>query len=126
MSEYLVDPTKGIGWICPSRYGRSAFPMLDPTPKLADDTPITEVNLPTPIRNALAAVGEACEVSDAALLSFQDFGKASVARPRESLDLPSCDGVTPLGKKPACKIAKPSPAALKPHSAIIHSLTGMP
>jgi DNA-directed RNA polymerase alpha subunit len=107
--------------------------MLDPTPKLPDDTPIIDINLPTQIRNALAAaglktVGEAREASDAALLSFPDFGKASVAHLRESLDLPSCDRVTPLGKRPACKTAKPSPAALKPHRVIKlkHSLTGMP
>jgi hypothetical protein len=100
--------------------------MLDLTPKLPDDTLITDVNLPTQIRNALAAVGEAREASNAALLSFQDFGKASVARLRESLDLPSCGGVTPLGEEPACNIAKPSRVGRKSHSVIKHSLTRMP
>jgi hypothetical protein len=99
--------------------------MLDLT-KLPKDILITEVNLPTQVRDALAAVGEAREASNAALLSSQDFGKASAARLRESLDLPSCDGVTPFGEKPACKIAKPPRVARKSHSMIKHSLTGMP
>jgi hypothetical protein len=98
--------------------------MLDLS-KLPKDTLITEINSPTQVRDALAAVGEAREASNAALLSFQDFGKASVARLRESLDLPSCDGGTPFGEKRACKIAKLSRVARKPHSVIKHSLTGM-
>jgi hypothetical protein len=40
------------------------------------------------------------ETSDEILLSFQDLGKASVAHLRETLGLPSCDGVRPLGKSP--------------------------
>jgi DNA-directed RNA polymerase alpha subunit len=82
--------------------------MLDPTPELPDDTPISDVEFPARIRNVLAAaglktVGEARETSDEILLSFQDLGKASVAhlRLRETLGLSSCDGVRPLGKKPA-------------------------
>jgi DNA-directed RNA polymerase alpha subunit len=79
--------------------------LLDPTPELPDDTPISEVELPTRIRNVLAAaglktVGEVREVSDDTLLSFQDFGKGSIALLRETLGLPSCDGVRPLSKKP--------------------------
>ena len=79
--------------------------MLDPTPELPDDTPIGEVELPTRIRNVLAAaglktVGEVREISDETLLGFQDFGKGSVAHLRETLGLPSCDGVRPVGKKP--------------------------
>jgi hypothetical protein len=35
------------------------------------------------------------------LLSFQDFGKGSLDYLRETLGLPSTDGVRPLGKKPA-------------------------
>ena len=79
--------------------------MLDPTPELPDDTPISDVEFPARIRNVLAAaglktVGEVRETSDEILLSFQDLGKASVAhlRLRETLGLPSCDGVRPLGK----------------------------
>ena len=50
--------------------------MLDPTPELPDDTPISDVKLPTRIRNALTAagmktIGEVREASDATLLSLQ-------------------------------------------------------
>jgi DNA-directed RNA polymerase alpha subunit len=77
--------------------------MLDPTPELPDDTPINDVEFPARIRNVLSAagletVGEVREASDEMLLSFQDLGKASVAHLRETLSLPSCDGVRPLGK----------------------------
>jgi DNA-directed RNA polymerase alpha subunit len=79
--------------------------MLDPTPELPDDTPISDVEFPARIRNVLAAaglktVGEVRETSDEILLSFQDLGKGSVAHLRETLGLPSTDGVRPLGKKP--------------------------
>jgi hypothetical protein len=72
--------------------------MLDPTPELPDDTPISDVEFPARIRNVLAAaglktVGEVRESLDEILPSFQDLGKASVARLRETLGLPSCDGV---------------------------------
>ena len=72
--------------------------MLDPTPELPDDTPISNVRFPARICNVLAAaglktVGEVRETSDEILLSFQDLGKASVAYLRETLGLPSCDGV---------------------------------
>jgi len=72
--------------------------MLDPTPELPDDTPISNVEFPARIRNVLAAaglktVGEVRETSDEILLSFQDLGKASVADLRETLGLPWCDGV---------------------------------
>ena len=49
----------------------------------------------------LKTVGEVREISDDTLLSFQDCGKSSVALLRETLGLPSTDGVRPLGKKPA-------------------------
>jgi DNA-directed RNA polymerase alpha subunit len=80
--------------------------MLDPTPELPDDTPIEDVRFSTRIRNALNAaglktVGEVRETADEILLSFQDLGKASVAHLRETLGLPSTDGVRPSGKKPA-------------------------
>jgi len=79
--------------------------MLEPTPELPDDTLISDVDFPARIRNVLAVaglktVGEVREISDDTLLSFQDFGKGSVALLRETLGLPSCDGVRPLGKKP--------------------------
>jgi DNA-directed RNA polymerase alpha subunit len=56
--------------------------------------------LPTRIRYVLAAAGlmtvaEVREISDEVLLSFQDLGKASVAHLRETLGLPSNDGVRP-------------------------------
>jgi DNA-directed RNA polymerase alpha subunit len=79
--------------------------MLDPTPELPDDTPIENVRFSTRIRNALTTagvktVGEIREASDAMLLSLRDLGKGSVAHLRETLGLPSTDGVRPLGKKP--------------------------
>jgi DNA-directed RNA polymerase alpha subunit len=79
---------------------------LEPTPELPDDTPIREVRFPTRIKDALFAaglktVGEVRETSDETLLSLQDVGQSSVAYLRETLGLPSCDGVRPLGKKPA-------------------------
>jgi DNA-directed RNA polymerase alpha subunit len=78
---------------------------LDPTPGLLDDTPISDVELPARIRNVLVAagletVGEVRETADETLLSFQDLGKSSVAHIRETLGLPSTDGVRPSGKKP--------------------------
>ena len=78
---------------------------LEPTPELPDDTAIREVRFPTRIKDALFAagqktVGQVREQSDEALLNLPDFGKASVAHLRETLGLPSTDGVRPLGKKP--------------------------
>jgi DNA-directed RNA polymerase alpha subunit len=63
---------------------------LEPTPELPDKTPTREIRLPTRIKNVLFAaglktVGEVRETSDEALLSFPDFGKASVAHLRETL-----------------------------------------
>ena len=79
--------------------------MLDPTPELPDDTPISDVEFPSRIRNVLAAaglktLGEVRETSDEILLSFQDLGKASVAHLRETLGLPSTDGVRPAKRPP--------------------------
>jgi hypothetical protein len=73
--------------------------MLRPMPELPDDMPLAEVGLPSRIRNALNAggletVGEVRET-----LSFQDLGKGSVADLRETLGLPSCDGVRPVKGK---------------------------
>ena len=83
----------------------AAGPMLYPAPELPDDTPIENVRFSTRVRNALITaglktVGEIREASDAMLLSLQDLGKGSVADLRETLGLPSTDGVRPLGKKP--------------------------
>jgi hypothetical protein len=77
--------------------------LLDPTPELPDDTQLDNVDLPARIRNVLAAagletVGEVRETSDEILLSFQDLGKASVAHLRETLGLPSTEGVRPSGE----------------------------
>jgi len=74
--------------------------MSEPTPELPDDTPLDNVELPARIRNVLGAaglktVGEVREISDETLLSFQDLGKGSLAHLRETLGLPSTDGVRP-------------------------------
>ena len=79
--------------------------MLYPAPELPDDTPIENVRFSTRVRNGLATagmktVGEIREASDAMLLSLQDLGKGSVAHLRETLGLPSTDGVRPLAKTP--------------------------
>ena len=79
---------------------------LEPTPELPDDTSLREVYFPTQIKDALFAaglktVGEVREMSDQALLDLPNFGEASVAHLRETLGLPSTDGVRPLRKKPA-------------------------
>jgi DNA-directed RNA polymerase alpha subunit len=78
----------------------AAGPMFYPAPELPDDTPIENVRFSTRIRNALEAaglktVGEVRETPDATLLTFQDLGPGSVAHLRETLGLPSCDGVRP-------------------------------
>jgi DNA-directed RNA polymerase alpha subunit len=78
--------------------------LVDPRPELPDDTPIEEVRFPTRIRNVLAGaglktVGEVRETTDEILLSFQDLGPGSVAHLRETLGLPSCDGVRPGGTR---------------------------
>jgi DNA-directed RNA polymerase alpha subunit len=79
---------------------------LDPTPELPDNMPIREVRFPTRIKDALFAAGlktvaEVREISDEALLRLPDFGTASVAHLRETLGLPSTNGVRPLGERPA-------------------------
>jgi DNA-directed RNA polymerase alpha subunit len=72
--------------------------LVDPTPELPDDTPIDRVRLPTRIQNVmviagLKTVGEVRETADETLLSFQDFGPGSITHLRETLGLPSRDGV---------------------------------
>jgi len=79
--------------------------LVDPTPELPDDTLIEDVRLATRIRNVLSAagvktVGEVRETADETLLSFQDLGAGSIASLRETLGLPSTNGVRPSGKKP--------------------------
>ena len=82
-----------------------AGPMLYPAPELSDQTLIQNVRFSTRIRNALNAagmktIGEIRETSDDSLLSFQDLGPGSIAYLRETLGLPSTDGVRPMSKKP--------------------------
>jgi DNA-directed RNA polymerase alpha subunit len=79
--------------------------LVDPRPELPDDTLIEDVRFATRIRNVLSAaglktVGEVRETADETLLSFQDLGPGSIASLRETLGLPSTDGVRPSGKKP--------------------------
>jgi DNA-directed RNA polymerase alpha subunit len=83
---------------------RSGEPnQLDPTLWLPDDTPISDVELPARIRNALVAVGletvgDVRETSDETLLSFDELGKSSVAHIRETLGFPGRPNWA--GKKP--------------------------
>ena len=79
--------------------------MLYPTPELPDDTLIANVRFAMRIGNALNAaglktVGEIREASDAMLLSLPDLGQGSVTHLRETLGLPSTEGVRPLGNTP--------------------------
>jgi DNA-directed RNA polymerase alpha subunit len=74
--------------------------MFYPAPELLDNTPLDNVRFFTRIRNALTAagwktVGEIREATDATLLGLPDIGKGSVSRLRETLGLPSTDGVRP-------------------------------
>lgn len=78
---------------------------LEATPELPDNTPIREVRFPSRIKNALFAaglktVGDVREIADEALLALPDFGKVSIAHLRETLGLPSTDGIRPSGRKP--------------------------
>lgn len=79
--------------------------MFHPAPELPDNTPIDNVRFSTRIRNALTAagwktVGEIREASDASLLGLPNIGKGSVSHLRETLGLPSSDGVRPKDKSP--------------------------
>jgi DNA-directed RNA polymerase alpha subunit len=83
---------------------RFAGPFLYPAVELPDSTPVDNVRFNTRIRNVLNAaslktIGEIREASDAWLLALQDLGKGSVAHLRETLGLPSKDGVRPAGRK---------------------------
>jgi DNA-directed RNA polymerase alpha subunit len=82
----------------------AAGPMLNPTPELSDATLIKNVRFPTRVRNALhtagiKTIGEIRETSDHTLLSLPDLGKGSIAHLRETLGLPSTDGVRPMAHK---------------------------
>jgi DNA-directed RNA polymerase alpha subunit len=79
-------------------------PMLYPASELPDSTPVDNVRFSARIRKALTAaglktIGEIRDASDATLLSLQDLGPGSVAHLRETLGLPSKDGVRPIGLK---------------------------
>ena len=87
------------------RREEAARPMLYPAPELPDDTPVENVRFATRIRNALNAagmktIGEVRETSDDRLLSLPDLGSGSIAYLRETLGLPSTDGVQTLGQSP--------------------------
>jgi hypothetical protein len=89
-----------------ARLAREALagPMLYPAPELPDDTRLDNVRFSTRIRNAVTgagwkAVGEIREASDATLWGLQDLGPGSVAHLRETLGLPSKDGVRPAKPK---------------------------
>jgi hypothetical protein len=89
-----------------ARLAREALagPMLYPAPELPDDTRLDNVRFSTRIRNAVTGagwktVGEIREASDATLLGLQDLGPGSVAHLRETLGLPSKDGVRPAKPK---------------------------
>jgi DNA-directed RNA polymerase alpha subunit len=77
--------------------------LLCPTPELPDDTPVEDVRFSTRISNALNAagietIGQVREAPDGMLLSLQNMGATSVAYLRETLGLPSEDGVRPKAK----------------------------
>jgi len=64
--------------------------MLDTTHELTNETPISDVELTTRIRNALKAagvktVGEVRGMSDKSLLSLPDFGQHSLSYLRGKL-----------------------------------------
>jgi DNA-directed RNA polymerase alpha subunit len=89
----------------PNDVNEAKMSELAPTPELPDDTPLERVRLPARIRKVLdlaglKTVGDVREISDDTLLSFQDFGKGSVALIRETLGLPSSDGVRADGRGP--------------------------
>lgn len=81
----------------------AAAPELAPSPELPDDTLLTSVRLPSRVQNALHAagfktVGEVRDATDKTLLSLQDLGKKSVSELRDSLGLPSTEGVRPCNR----------------------------
>jgi DNA-directed RNA polymerase alpha subunit len=80
--------------------------MLNPNPELPDNIQIDQIQFSTRIRNALTAagfrtVGDIREASDEVLLSLQNLGARSVTYLRDTLGLPSCDGVRPASSQNA-------------------------
>lgn len=76
---------------------------LTPSPELPDDTLLANVRLPSRAQNALKAagfktVGEVRDATDKTLLSLQDLGKKSVSELRDTLGLPSTEGVRPSNR----------------------------
>ena len=74
--------------------------LLNPTPELPDDTRIEDVRFSTRIRKALHAagimtIGEVRQATDKTLLSLQNLGHGSLDHLRQTLGLPSGDGVRP-------------------------------
>ncbi len=84
--------------------------LFGPAPELPDDTLVDQVNLPPRIGRVLQSqglktVGEVRETPDQVLLSFPE--KGSVKFLRETLGLPSEDGVRCVGSQ-APPVASPS------------------
>ncbi len=72
--------------------------MIDPTPELPDDVPIADVEFPAKVREALTAaclrtVGEVREALDSRMPRISDLGESSLALLRNTLGLPSSQGV---------------------------------
>jgi DNA-directed RNA polymerase alpha subunit len=82
------------------RFNHLGVLIMPHPPKLPDNAPISQIDFPTRIRNALyyaglKTVGEVRESSDEMLLSLPDLGAKSVAVLRETLGLASRDGARP-------------------------------
>ena len=72
--------------------------MIDPSPELQDDIPITNIELPPKVKEALTAaglrtVGEVREAPDVRILRIPDLGESALALLRANLGLPSSLGV---------------------------------
>jgi hypothetical protein len=83
--------------------------LLSPAPELPDDTLIEQLDMPKRIARVLEIqglkrVGEIRETPDAVLNSFPDLGWGSVKYLRDTLGLPSAEGVR-------CVVSKAPPVA---------------
>jgi DNA-directed RNA polymerase alpha subunit len=72
--------------------------LLTPMPELPDDTLIDRLEFPSRIRRVLqaqglATVGQVRETSDEVLMSIPGFGPTSIKYLRDTLGLPSEEGV---------------------------------
>jgi hypothetical protein len=72
--------------------------MIDPSPEVADDMSIANVELPPKLKQALTAaglrtVGDVREASDRKILRIPDLGESWLALLRKTLGLPSSLGV---------------------------------